>query len=40
MEFELWRLPLQSTTVGLWTFQQGGWDRRGRGKVVYVLFAS
>ena len=32
MKFELLRLPPQSKTVGLWTFQQGG-----RGKVVCIL---
>ena len=28
MEFELWRLPPQRKTMGLWTFQQGGRGRR------------
>ena len=41
MEFELQRLPPQSKTVRLWTFQQGGWGRRrGQGKVVCVHLAS
>ena len=41
MEFELRRLPPQSKTMGPWIFQQGGRGRRrGRGKVVYVLFPS
>ena len=31
MEFELLRLPPQSKTVGLWTFQQGGWGKRRGG---------
>ena len=41
MDFELWRLPLQSETMGPWTFQQGGRGRRrGRAKVVCGFFAS
>ena len=41
MEFELRRHPPQSKTMGPWIFQQGGQGRRrGRGKVVYVLFPS
>ena len=38
MEFELWRLPPQRKTMGLWTFQQGGRAGGGRGEVsnVYV----
>ena len=41
MEVELLRLPPQSKTVWLWTFQQGGQGQRRRwGRVMCVFLAS